>query len=516
MSEPTTPTPRIKRAHFEDTPPEYNDKLQRTNTAPSTLQASSAQKPNKLWGPARNYHRGSVSSIGGSDQGEDANIEPEDNDDAAEEVSLRTQDSEDDDPEFYDMELDEAQELLHDDRAEGRADSASRGDPDDSTYPTLYQSSSMRPRHRSDTSTIQYLHRVSDTLERSSSTSALHSATHSLLSPHKTLANVSTAHINVQVRLAHDASTDDIQDLLRIPNSGLVLPVVMSQPSQNPFRIAWEDVSDQESGFQSAASSITGDKIDKTKDKLVAWSWARKSDDLGTFSASPPDGRRGKESVSNSGSDAFDDNDDPPTPPNSRKPSDVTITHSTTRSPPKSPGSTLEPQHAHHVGKVHSHNHYTPSSGYLHQNWAPPISDLSRQLSTLAEEEKYLKIHRDSLDLARERLEEEKHHKPNPYLCSAKDSMIISKQRFERYPRSQIAVESRTGIVKIGGLSPILDASPPDALAQIHAMASQKRSAHQESSSVEVAGHSAGDHSCPICEIERPRSSRLEWEDREW
>ena len=143
------------------------------------------------------------------------------------------------------------------------------------------------------------------------------------------------------------------------------------------------------------------------------------------------------------------------------------------------------------------------------------VGNLPRQLSTLAAEESFSKTRRDSVDLAHERLEGEGDDNPNPLLIATRDSMIISKQRFGKHPKLHGVAEPRGGYFRVGGLSPILDASPPDRLklttpvGRLKKQKTQQTIVHETSvqkHTAEVGGHPEKDDDCPIYEVERPRS----------
>ncbi|THY26860.1 hypothetical protein D6D00_05284 [Aureobasidium pullulans] len=116
--------------------------------------------------------------------------------------------------------------------------------------------------------------------------------------------------------------------------------------------------------------------------------------------------------------------------------------------------------------------------------------------------------HRDSLELARHRLGEE-WPVVDAQLASTRDSIVLAKTRMDRYPKSHAVLDEQTGQIMVGGLSPIMDASPPDPRAYWTArrelLAKQKEVDWQR----EIGGHPENDHDCPICEVERPRSKRL-------
>ncbi|CAD0106675.1 unnamed protein product [Aureobasidium uvarum] len=116
--------------------------------------------------------------------------------------------------------------------------------------------------------------------------------------------------------------------------------------------------------------------------------------------------------------------------------------------------------------------------------------------------------HKDSLELVRHRMGEE-WPLVDPQLSCTRDSIVLAKQRWERYPRSHAVIDEQSGHIKYGGLSTIMDASPPDHktywAARREQLANQKEVDWQR----EIGGHPENDHDCPICEVERPRTKRL-------
>ncbi|KAK4891385.1 hypothetical protein LTR27_010039 [Elasticomyces elasticus] len=83
-------------------------------------------------------------------------------------------------------------------------------------------------------------------------------------------------------------------------------------------------------------------------------------------------------------------------------------------------------------------------------------SSIPRLLSNLSAEDKRFTRHRDSLDLNHDRIEREA--RMNQLLMTTQDSFVMAKLKYKsKYPHS-------TGqFSRFGGLSPIADASPPDA-----------------------------------------------------
>jgi len=163
------------------------------------------------------------------------------------------------------------------------------------------------------------------------------------------------------------------------------------------------------------------------------------------------------------------------------------------------------------------------------------FSNIAKQIST----------HRDSITLAHQRLAHAV--RENPRLQSARDSIILTKGRFDKYPTSQVTTDLATGKVTIGGLSPILDASPPDNRGYCSSKPIKREEMHVRfggtpqhgrnhddkdegdedeweddeddkdethvdrkgfgKQSAEIDGHPEFDDDCAICAIERPRSN---------
>jgi hypothetical protein len=154
-----------------------------------------------------------------------------------------------------------------------------------------------------------------------------------------------------------------------------------------------------------------------------------------------------------------------------------------------------EPQSSTHSARVSPHlkpalKHVGPSS---------PVAIITYDRSVPS--------HKDSLELVRHRFGEE-WPIVDPQLSCTRDSIVLTKQRWEKYPRSHAVVDDETGHVKYGGLSPIMDASPPDKTywaARREQLAKQKEMEWQR----EIGGHPSNDHDCPICEVEKPRTKRL-------
>ncbi|KAI6836337.1 hypothetical protein KC340_g4926 [Hortaea werneckii] len=182
---------------------------------------------------------------------------------------------------------------------------------------------------------------------------------------------------------------------------------------------------------------------------------------------------------------------------------------------------------------------------HYHHNLANP--SLSRHFSNLTqEEEDRFRTHRDSVDIHHRRLNNEE--KMNTHLQATRDSFLITKSKYDARPRSHnpylplqqhqhpsSSLSSPTHIQysRFGGLSPILDASPPSSetattttkqsgkAVPISSSASSKtpsgevpvkvtvlegeESSSEEDEPVESAAHPDEHVGCAICAVERPR-----------
>ncbi|KEQ69381.1 hypothetical protein M436DRAFT_76302 [Aureobasidium namibiae CBS 147.97] len=116
--------------------------------------------------------------------------------------------------------------------------------------------------------------------------------------------------------------------------------------------------------------------------------------------------------------------------------------------------------------------------------------------------------HKDSLELVRHRFGEE-WPTVDPQLSCTRDSIVLAKQRWEKYPRSHAVIDNETGHVKYGGLSPIMDASPPDQKVYLAARREQLAKQREMEWHREIGGHPENDDDCPVCEVERSRTKRL-------
>ena len=266
--------------------------------------------------------------------------------------------------------------------------------------------------------------------------------------------------------------------------------------------------------------------MSKVKTKLAAWSWAREqgleNEDgkprwVPLLSLEDGHSRHRSREDSNKG-------EEPLGPPNTAKTSNAS---SAKRSEPQTPVSEVGAADAEDDDedqplelKVRAtlcrpptrHTHF-PDIDYLdipiQQSHSTPSSpggmrhtkSISRQPSNLAAEDAHFKTHRDFLELIRRR---ENEIKMNQELMNSRDSTILTRAKFDaRYPKTAL---DRPAGTRTRDLSPISDASPPDA----HAQAGLRAMVRVVDGRLpkQKAGHEA--HSdkhvgCPIYEVERPR-----------
>ncbi|OTA38444.1 hypothetical protein BTJ68_01688 [Hortaea werneckii EXF-2000] len=259
----------------------------------------------------------------------------------------------------------------------------------------------------------------------------------------------------------------------------------------------------------------------KVRTKLAAWSWAKEQEELGmededdedeagqgggrakaTSHLMPAAGatcllstrRRSPINGSTGGSEG------PPAPPNTEK----SGASSAQRSAPQTPF--LECRDEGDSSSLLSSSILQQQQQQHHHHLANP--SFSRHFSNLTqEEEDRFKTHRDSVDIHHRRLNEEK---MNSHLQATRDSFLITKSN------------------RFGGLSPILDASPPSSEATTTTTTKQSVKAVPVSSaskhpsgevpvkvtvlegeeSEEDEPESAHPHEhvgCAICAVERPR-----------
>lgn len=306
------------------------------------------------------------------------------------------------------------------------------------------------------------------------------------------------------------------------------------------FRATWKDL---EGSHTDSSSDESGEELvevhrpsgkasqapppDKIRSKLARWSWDNDSQE----SPECPTLRiHGSDSRFPSGDEGF------PAPPNTGKSS---LAASREASAPESQASSPDSSRQSYLCTAGA----TASSGpaglgrsisspsvekAASSGDISPFGNLTRQLSAGTQRKPASLTRRDSLDVYRQHLaSNEGQHKTNPLLASTRDSLVLAKGRLEKYPRGQkSASQSAFSRLKIGNLSPIPDASPPDTRSMMAARSPIKSKLTAQSTpearleptpqpiiavdAVEVRGHSAADHGCPIYQVERPRATARE------
>jgi len=148
-----------------------------------------------------------------------------------------------------------------------------------------------------------------------------------------------------------------------------------------------------------------------------------------------------------------------------------------------------------------------PSSDYLNVSSVRPGVG-TRQLSNLEIYEEHFRNHRNSVDVYRRHLANEECM--NPHLAATQDSFVLTKSKYEsRFPKngggpSTLKSFPTIQYSRFGGLSPILDASPPDARNErgVEAMAKLARVMRNEVEERERSVHPFDHVGCPVCEVE--------------
>ena len=284
----------------------------------------------------------------------------------------------------------------------------------------------------------------------------------------------------------------------------------------------------------------TQSPMDKVKTKLAAWSWA-KEQGLETEHGGPNwipllsfDAEGSQQPTGNH----TPRTDEPFAPPNTERPSGASSAkHSMNHSPQAGGSDTLDADDDEDEQPLElkvkatlsrppsapPQNYRKPSADYLslpiQQSRSTPSSPsgtrhtkaISRQLSNLPASETHFQTHRDSVILSHLRQTE---GRMNQHLMNSRDSVVLTRSKFhDRYPKP--AVDPRVSWARVGrvgrALSPIPDASPPDARIQsgLRAMAKVADALERKEGkgqANEFDGANPGEHEgCPIYEVERPR-----------
>lgn len=233
--------------------------------------------------------------------------------------------------------------------------------------------------------------------------------------------------------------------------------------------------------------------MEKVKTKLTAWNWER---DLG---GETPEERSGWLPLMDTecrrcSSDRTPSHEQPPNPPNTARSS---AKASKAQSPaPESPYEEDEEEELEWppveirvkgiLATARPHTAQptratTPTNDYLSQprrhNSLPASPSIPRNLSNLAEEEAHFQSHRDSVEITRGHLKRRQTEgRPNSLLFAARDSFTLAKTKLEtrskpypmetgylEIPYRRAASQPHISWNRFGGLSPIPDASPPNA-----------------------------------------------------
>ncbi|KAK5128272.1 hypothetical protein LTR85_002939 [Meristemomyces frigidus] len=292
--------------------------------------------------------------------------------------------------------------------------------------------------------------------------------------------------------------------------------------------------------------SRTPSPMRKARTKLAAWSWAKEQEQGEDDDSETPtslmgfdEGVRHRLSLLSSPTVDFED---PPAPPNTGKTSGAS---SARHSGPQSPYEEEETTEVDHPNDDDTENErcededdadlpielrfrstlsrvrsMPASTDYLTvptpNSWSLPTSPsgaarVPRRLFNLAAEEEHFKSHRDSVDLyhRRERKEEEL----NKQLMATRDSFVLAKTKYDtKHPSAKTAGAGGPPVIqysRFGGLSPIMDASPPESRVQVGLQNMSRLG--KEARRMKVEGEGEGEvhpdeHvGCAIYEVERPR-----------
>ena len=353
----------------------------------------------------------------------------------------------------------------------------------------------------------------------------------------KSPADSAVTHVDVLARAASSPEPEDLTaGSLDARSSTHTAQSVRS--ADGNFRALWEEASASDSSSDAsvaengdttqatisehdATSESAATPMERVKRKLAAWSWNRddtEDDDEADNPTLRLQGFPGRRCPS--GEEGM------PAPPNTEYSS---VAPSRRHSIPHGQSAALklntQPESGQGRTPFVKSSPATPTIGYPSCEDSS-ISNLSRQMSASALQDPWFRTHRDSVALTHRRLDD-KRGAINAQLATTQDSVVLTRSRFEKYPRSRVLTDAHTGKITFGGLSPIMDASPPDprthygsvqraspAKASLeHARGSTSRESidalvveKPAESSVEVAGHADKDDGCPICQMERPRS----------
>ncbi|KAK4542594.1 hypothetical protein LTR36_006642 [Oleoguttula mirabilis] len=132
---------------------------------------------------------------------------------------------------------------------------------------------------------------------------------------------------------------------------------------------------------------------------------------------------------------------------------------------------------------------------------SPGGARFSRQLSNLAAEDEHFQGHRDSVDLYHRREREEE---LNNQLMATRDSFVLAKTKYDHKHPKVGGGGTAIQYSRFGGLSPIMDASPPESRIQLGLQSMSKLATEAKKMRAEEA-HPEEHVGCAIYEVERPR-----------
>ncbi|GAB7357075.1 hypothetical protein MBLNU459_g7889t1 [Dothideomycetes sp. NU459] len=532
-----------RHAHFEDTPPEDGPVLRRTNTAPSHLQQPFKLAPSAFYGRTASYDR--VDQINKFTPGV---FEHEQfwesfeslSDGEGEHMSLYNSSpiEEDEGREvgFFDLETEgmlrdgqgliaEVANLTHpalqDEHPKRRPMSGRQ--LGNITRPSFYLSRQRlcdydpHPFATRRPATPPINQSATTSFHRSSSLSDLYTPQPELCfrMPRKSLtAAAATTHVVVHATIDADSSGHDIGNFTTVDEKKPVLTAQTVSSGTGTRETPWGEEPTRSSSESSESLSIppyrrtpssvsdkqlrptaTESPIEKVKTKLAACPDDTPSDEEVPGSANPFERNQSLIRRRSQGNAPTQNHEEPSTAGASQRDEEQEA-DSITSSGHASPRPIAYP----------SHSRSNPNQ--TAQQWA-----------TSTARDNFLATHRDSFDLAQQRLlwptvNPTDRDVPPLQPSHIRDSFVIAKSRFDKYPKAQALVDPLTGQIKLGGLSPIMDASPPDPRAHFATAGKHKWGREDGGNgwkqSPEIGGHPANDHDCPICAIERPRGTRLE------
>lgn len=502
VNSPSAPTtPRKRKIHFIEPTPE-DVAPRRFNTAPpgiripsTTILGSEPTAPGKP-----NVEEVQLDLIS-FDEPEDAPCEETQN---VDEISLNSHEG---DQDFYDMDV-EMVTYNDDSTPTEELPQVSQDDSDDAddAKDPIFSFRHAKSHSISDTSSIPQERPTSAKFYRTSSASGLYSkpAYSPIINAHVAGGPIRFDFCTTPVD--NNDSEEQLGDISRLSRSQAASSTSSSSAYATPYDDRVTAGASDRSGPSSGASSsgantrnLLGSRgevaLEAVKRKLSTMSRARKANARRNERRSPEPSSSPDEVSAVS--------------PNTHATSDALMkdhgrysarhSHSGSPSPGRTPGlmGRTEPQSSTQSARVSPHL----KPALKHAGPSIPVST-----STI--HDRSVPSHKDSLELVRHRMGED-WPTVDPQLSCTRDSIVLAKQRLERYPRSHAVVDEPIGQIKYTGLSTIMDASPPDHKAYWAARREQQAKQKEEDWQREIGGHAENDHDCPICEVERPRTKRL-------